>query len=79
MVSLSLDYLLKRPKAFVEQKRLPWTHVWIGKWSPENAVTKSYGIGKVPSYWLIGADGRIIAKNLTIQQLKSAVQKALAK
>jgi len=41
-------------------------------------VANMYGITSIPSIWLIGPDGKIIAKDLHGDALKEAVKKALS-
>jgi peroxiredoxin len=76
MIGMSVDWDVERLKKFVEEKGLQWPQVCLGGMSESKVVSK-YGVGGIPTYILIGPDGKIKAKNLSIEQLKSAVAKAL--
>ena len=69
MISLSLDKEAKEPLAFAEKNQLGWTQGFLGEWN-ETKVPESYGVNGIPSIWLIGPDGKVIAKNLRGSQIK---------
>ncbi|HTQ50568.1 MAG TPA: hypothetical protein VMJ12_07640 [Candidatus Acidoferrales bacterium] len=49
---------------------------FLGKWSDDH-VTKDYGVYGIPSIFLIGPDGKIVAQNLRDTLIKQAVASAL--
>ena len=59
--------------------QLPWKQVNIGSYGPENPVTKAYGVAGLPSLWLIGPDGKIIAKDIRGEAVTKALVGALGK
>ena len=62
---------------FTKDNKMPWAQFFDGKfWKNELAV--KYGIHAIPATYLIGPDGKIIAKNLRGDALAAAVSKALA-
>jgi thiol-disulfide isomerase/thioredoxin/protocatechuate 3,4-dioxygenase beta subunit len=76
MVALSLDADAKEPKAYAEENHLPWVQGHLGDWST-TGVPASYGVEGIPSIWLIGPDGKVVAKGLRGGDIEEAVRKAL--
>jgi thiol-disulfide isomerase/thioredoxin len=77
MISLSLDPKVSAPKKFVRDKNIQWLQGFLGDWS-KDTVTKDYAVFGIPSIFLIGPDGKIIAQNLRGEEIKRAVGAALA-
>jgi thiol-disulfide isomerase/thioredoxin len=70
---------VSRWKAFIKKKRLNWQHVY-GEGQFWNPVVKTYAIPGVPTYVLIGRDGRIINSNAprpSSDKLKPMIEQAL--
>ncbi len=59
----------------VEQNGFSWLQLSGGK---GGGAALGYWVREIPSVFLLGPDGRILAKNLKGAELKEAVQKALA-
>jgi thiol-disulfide isomerase/thioredoxin/uncharacterized GH25 family protein len=78
MISLSLDAEASAPKQFAGQNDIKWIQGFLGKWS-DSKVTPLYGVEGIPSIFLIGPDGKIIARELRGEAIKEAVGKALGK
>lgn len=76
MVGLSLDSEPAAPLKYTQTNELNWEQWFLGDWS-EDSVTKLYGVRAIPSIWLIGPDGKVIAKGLRGPQLEEAVSQAL--
>jgi thiol-disulfide isomerase/thioredoxin/uncharacterized GH25 family protein len=76
MVSLSLDDLASAPKDFARKNDIQWIQGFLGKWS-ESKVTPLYGVEGIPSIFLIGPDGKIVARDLRGDAIKEAVARAL--
>ena len=76
MLSLSLDEKPEEPKEFVAKHGIPWPQAFLGGWSMD-PVSRAYGLRGVPSLWLVGPDGRVIAKELPAGAVKKAVGDAL--
>jgi thiol-disulfide isomerase/thioredoxin len=78
MISLSLDQSDADAKAYVQKNGLAWNQaVLSGQW--EATAVKDYGVRGIPSIWLIGPDGKVIARDLRGEAIKSAVAAALGK
>lgn len=78
MIGLSLDKTAETASQFIEKQKIPWPQAFLGEWS-QARLPNEYGVRGIPSIWLIGPDGKVIAKELRGQAIKSAVQQALSK
>ena len=77
MISLSLDQSIEAPQKFAQDKDIKWLQGFLGEWS-KDTVTKDYAVFGIPSIFLIGPDGKIIAQNLREAGIKEAVGSALS-
>ena len=77
MISLSLDPNRASPEKFVKDNGIGWTQVFLGEWS-KDMVTPNYGVFGIPTIFLIGPDGKVLAADLRGPKIKEAVAAALA-
>ena len=77
IIALSLDKSIDLPIDFNKTRRSPYTQLYAGSWFETETVTRDFGIKSVPSIWLIGPDGKVIARDLRDEALKDAVKKAV--
>ena len=77
-MSLSLDEEIEAPKAYLAKRNLGWTQGLLDT-SSKNRVLADYGVRGIPSIWLIGPDGRVLAKDLRGDAIKTAVAEALGR
>jgi peroxiredoxin len=76
MISLSLDEKADDAAQYVKKNNLAWNQVFLpGQW--EAATVKDYCVHGIPSIWLIGPDGKVIAKDLRGPAIRAAVESAL--
>jgi peroxiredoxin/protocatechuate 3,4-dioxygenase beta subunit len=78
MISLSLDSDPSAPEEFARKNDIHWPQGFLGDLS-KSAVPPMYGVEGIPSIFLIGPDGRIVASELRGEAIKEAVEKALGK
>lgn len=78
IVGLSLDETIDLPKAYHEENPSPYAHAYLGNWGKTETTARDYGVMGIPSIWLIGPDGKIIARDLRGKSLREAVDAALA-
>ena len=76
MVSLSLDRYVERPREYAEENELSWAQGFLGEWT-QIPLPDTYGVSGIPAVFLIGPDGKVIARNLRGEAIESAVEKAL--
>ena len=55
----------------MKEKGLEWTQVCLAEWS-EDTVADSYGVYAIPSIFLIGSDGKILATDLRGHEIQAA-------
>jgi peroxiredoxin len=78
VLSVSLDNKKELWEKAIEEDDLPWTHVSDLK-GFKNNVAILYGVKLIPTNYLIGPDGKIIAKNLREQALESKLKEIFSK
>ena len=78
MIGVALDDDLDAAKKLVAKQGLPWVQVSVDG-SIEGAVTRAYRAQSIPAIYLIGPDGKIIAKDLRGRQILQVVSKVLEK
>jgi RNA polymerase sigma factor (sigma-70 family) len=74
MVSLSLDERLSHLKSFVSSQKISWPQVFLG---PDSRVAAAYDATAIPATFLIGPDGKILAKDLRGEKMKADIADAL--
>ncbi|AWK04705.1 thioredoxin [Flavobacterium crocinum] len=78
VLGVSLDDKKNLWEKAIEKDGLTWTHVSDLKgWQNEAAVL--YGVKMVPTNYLIGPDGKIVAKNLREAELQSKLKEIFSK
>jgi hypothetical protein len=76
MVSLSLDAEKDAPRKFVAERALAWHQGFLGEWA-DGGVQHTYYVEAIPATFLIGPDGKLVAKDLRGIAIGSAVAQAL--
>ncbi len=75
IVGLDEDVTPDRPRAYAAAHGLDWRQAFLG---PEpNPTDDRYDVRGLPSIWLVGADGRILATGLRGGRINAAVAAAL--
>ena len=74
MIGLSLDEKSSAPQEYARKNEIRWIQGFVGT---EATVPRAYGVEGIPSIFLIGPDGRIVARDLRGDEIKAAVEKAL--
>ena len=77
LIGLSCDQTAEAAEQYIEQNSLVWTHGFAGNLLAGVNAGTVYKVRAIPSTFLIGPDGRVLAKNLLGAELKEAVRKAL--
>jgi hypothetical protein len=67
----------KTPREYARKNDLSWTMGFLGEWSKADLPGK-YGVDGIPSIFLIGPYGKILAMNLRGDAIKTTVERALA-
>ncbi|MEP3479707.1 MAG: redoxin domain-containing protein [Fuerstiella sp.] len=77
MVGLSVDESIDTAKTVLEESSLPYRQGWVGDLKRHEEIAEAYGFESIPSIWLIGPDGKIIARDLYGEEIREAVVAAL--
>lgn len=76
VIGLSLDKTMEAARKFHQKRPSPYVHAYAGERNDSEAA-KQYGVRLIPSIWLIGPDGSIVARDLRGEEIHKAVAKAL--
>jgi thiol-disulfide isomerase/thioredoxin len=82
IVAISLDNKREALEKYVQQEKLPWTQIIFSEekdmgW--KNPLAKKFGITGIPATFLIGRDGKVIARDLRGEALEKAVKAEIEK
>lgn len=78
MIRLSLDSAVSDARDYVEQNGMGWVQGFLGDWS-QTPVPELYHVWGIPSIFLIGPDGKILAHDLRGEGILQVVADALDK
>ena len=75
VVGANLDQDVQRAKEFLRDRKLRWEHALLGEWSSTD-VPKRFAVSNVPTYVLVGPDGRIVAHEGSLDAIAAILDKA---
>jgi peroxiredoxin len=76
IIGVSLDEDASKWKAAIAKDKLTWTQVSnLKKW--EDPIAKDYEVDGIPATFILDAQGNIVAKNLSGEELKAKVKEIL--
>ncbi|MHC4627479.1 MAG: carboxypeptidase regulatory-like domain-containing protein, partial [Planctomycetota bacterium] len=76
IIGLGGNDTLEEVKRYVEENDIPWPQIFVGE-ELGSGIAEDYGIPGMPAIFLVGPDGRIVAKDLRGEKLSSTVLEAL--
>jgi peroxiredoxin len=77
IVGVSLDDDPERVRRFVGSMSMPWIHTSLGA-ADQNPLANLYNVSSTPTSFLIGRDGRIVARDLVGPPLREAIERLLS-
>ena len=77
MISLSVDAQAAQPIDFAKKNDIHWIQGFLGEWQ-KSPVPDLYGVEGIPAIFLIGPDGKIVARDLRGPAIDQAITEALA-
>jgi peroxiredoxin len=77
-VGISFDRDAATARRFVAERQLSWPQVWAEK-GDKGPLANLYGVGGIPATFLIGADGKVIDRDVQGEALSKAVRRAVKK
>lgn len=75
LLSVSCDNRSELPRDFLRSLGLDWTHAYVG--GMNSRTMRDFTVRSLPATFLIGPDGKVIAKNLNGAELEQSVFAAL--
>ncbi len=76
IIGISIDVSSKAWKKAIENDKLPWTQLSDLKGS-ESKAALIYGVGSIPDNFLIDENGKIIAREISANQLRKLLEERL--
>ena len=76
MISLSMDDQPDAPRKFAANQQMPWAQGFVGP-SSQTDVPSRWGVEGIPAIFLIGPDGKILARGLRGDAIKTTVGQSL--
>ena len=75
MLGLSVDEKVDEPRDYAKENGIQWVQGFLGEWNNPAAkeAMSAYGVQGIPSIWLIGPDGKVVAKDLRGEKMKETV------
>lgn len=78
IIGVSLDKDPQKLKRFIEEKEMTWPQIIQSKeW--DDKIVKLYNVSGIPRSYIIGKDGKIIAKDLRGEELETKVDELMKK
>lgn len=76
MLGLSVDEKVDEPRDYAKENGIQWVQGFLGEWNNPAAkeAMSAYGVQGIPSIWLIGPDGKVVAKDLRGEKMKETVE-----
>ena len=74
----NLDEDVRHAKEFLRDRKLRWEHALLGEWSSTD-VPKRFAVSSVPTYVLVGPDGRIVAHDGSLDAIASILDQATSR
>lgn len=76
MLGLSLDREIEPLRKYVEENGLKWPQAWIGDWD-SSPLPQRYAVSGIPAVFLIGPDGKVVARDLSGEAVLRTIERAL--
>ena len=78
MIGLNEDFAPEAMKWCVARHNLAWEQRYLGSSDDPNPIAAAFGVRFLPAVFLIGPDGRVIAKDLEGVRIKQAVAASIS-
>ncbi len=78
VISISFDKDAAAAKSYAARQGMSWPQVWAEK-ADKGPLAERYGVGGIPATFLIGPDGKLVAKDLRGEKLIETVRTEIRK
>jgi len=76
-IGLSVDETIDAARSALEESPVAYRQGWVGDLKRHEEIAEAHGFQSIPSIWLIGPNGKIIARDLHREKIREAVMAAL--
>jgi len=76
LLGINLDNDITTAQAYLRANRLPWAHLYQ-EGGLESPLATQLGVLTLPTMLLVGKDGRVISRNITVGELSTELPKQL--
>ena len=77
ILGLNIDDDPGHARAFAAQKELSWTQGFLGQAQDKDEILSRYAVSSVPTYVLIGPDGKLVDRSADLEAIAQAISRAL--
>jgi hypothetical protein len=78
VIALSIEEKLNLTKTQAEKEKLDFAVAWLGD-AADGQIYDTWNLRSLPTAYLVGPDGKLIARDATTNELKAAVDRMLKK
>jgi peroxiredoxin len=78
VISISFDKDAITAEKFMTSRQIPWPQIWA-EGADKGPLAQAYGVSGIPAIFLIGPDGKVIAKDLRGEKLYEAIATEIAR
>ena len=78
VISISFDKQPQTAARFAQKKGMTWPQAWAEGGS-KHPVARLYGVEGIPATFLVGPDGKVVAKDLRGKKLLKTIAKEIAR
>jgi peroxiredoxin len=78
VISISFDQSAATAKKFAASQGMTWPQVWV-QGGDKSPLATLYNVAGIPATFLVGPDGKVVAKDLRGEKLISAVEQEVRK
>jgi thiol-disulfide isomerase/thioredoxin len=76
VIGLNLDDDRTAARSFLDARKLPWTQAFLGgQGGDQDDVLSRYSISSVPTYVLIGPDGKLIHRGNSLEEIAEILRR----
>ncbi len=76
VLGISLDSAQEPVAKFVAERKVPWAQVVAGP-AEQNPIAQQYNVSGVPATFLVGRDGKVVARDVSGWRLHAELGKLL--
>ncbi|GMW00514.1 MAG: hypothetical protein AMXMBFR84_16510 [Candidatus Hydrogenedentota bacterium] len=75
-VGLCFDERKEAAQKYASESGMTWPQLMTDKWTPENVTLREFGVTSIPSLWVLGPDGTVLGRDLTLEEAEVLLREA---